>query len=87
MLAFLLLKMASRAGFEPATIRLAYYYSFHCHHMVFVVWTISSPTALSVWVEGANDVFRNEIALHHLVSAPSLHACRAWLKITTAITR
>lgn len=79
--------MASPTGFEPVTTCLAYYYNFRCHQMVFVVWTISSPTAISVWVEGASDVLRNEIALHHLVSAPSLHACRAWLKIATAITR
>nr|AFJ22782.1 hypothetical protein VAR4-1 [Vibrio alginolyticus] len=38
-------------------------------------------------MEGAYGVLRNEFALLHLVSAPSLHACRARLKIATAITR
>ena len=37
--------MARPAGFEPATLGLAYHYSFHCCRIqsAFVVWTISSP--------------------------------------------
>lgn len=46
-----------------------------------MAWTISSPSALTVRVPEANDVLRNKIVLHHLVSEPSRHAYRAWLLI------
>jgi len=40
------IKVARPAGFEPATLGLAYHYSFRCcplQNRAFVVWTISSP--------------------------------------------
>jgi len=57
--------MVGPPGLEPGTNR------FGLPIIFIMAWTISSPLVISLRVPDANDVLRNKIELHHLVSEPS----------------
>ncbi len=65
-LASVVLEMASDAGFEPATVCLAYHYSFHCD--LSALWSGLSLHLIVFDLDGSR-----------LVSAPS--SDEAWLRI------